>query len=348
MLEKSGAEVTPQWSEHDRRVERWRPNRQALSLMLKANACLAREPIPTDLLDHRPATLPMLLVCGTPRSGTTLTLQILANAFELTYPDNISARIWGAPHVAIATSRSLRDQMGCDSVRYKSQAGISDDVFGPHDYAYFWERFFPFGENAWIPEEAMKCADTARLTDELTAMWRVGGEFPLMFRGIIFTINAEYFSRIFPGALFIDLRRNLVDVGCSVLGMRRQRYGTDQNWWGSAPPEREQLEGRAPLVQVAGQIHHLRRRMDTAISNLPAERTLSLEYEDLCTDIPGSLQRIEDAASKLGIPLVRRRHVELPASFSVQRPDRNSDSWLRMSELFEAYAANPELPFIDR
>jgi hypothetical protein len=50
----------------------------------------------------------IIFVVGTQRSGTTLAMQLLANTLCLTYPDNIVARLWGAPHAGVAISQSLK------------------------------------------------------------------------------------------------------------------------------------------------------------------------------------------------------------------------------------------------
>ncbi|OAN55085.1 hypothetical protein A6A05_00560 [Magnetospirillum moscoviense] len=315
--------------------------------MLATNAALAERPVPEELCRPRPDGVPMLLVCGTPRSGTTMMLQLLANAFRLTYPDNIAARMWGAPHFGIAASRSMRDQVGAGSVGYESVAGISKDIFGPHDFAYFWERFFPFGENAFLTDEAMRRADTGRLLDELAAMWTVGGRAPLLFRGIIFTINADFFATLFSRALFIDMRRDPCDLALSMLKIRRERYGSEQVWWGSSPPERTALEGRRPEVQVAGQIHHLRRRIDAGLAKVAPERVVHLNYENACRDLPATLNTIAAAAAALGIELEAQPDRPIPPSFEPRRPDRSDPRWIDLSRLFAAYQSCPETACID-
>ena len=220
--------VVPKWAEHDRRRGRWRPDRDDLDRLIEMNALLAAQPVPEELCRPFPERIPMLLVGGTPRSGTTLMLQLLANAFGVTYPDNVAARLWGAPYFALAVSRSLKSQIGAaGGVAYESVAGITPDAFGPHDFGYFWERFFPLGENAYVTQEAIIECDEDRLMDELAAMFVAGGRKPILFRGMLHTIYADYFSKLFKDCLFIDMHRDPADIALSMLKMRNERYGRE-------------------------------------------------------------------------------------------------------------------------
>lgn len=349
MVKDPSLSVEPKWAEHDRRLDQWNPDRQDLKLLIEMNAQLASQPVPDYLCHPRPEHLPMLLPCGTTRSGKTLLHQLLANAFELTYPDNVSARLWGAPYHAIAVSNSVREQMGWDgNLRYESVTGFSPDVFGPHEFSYFWSRFFPLGEQAFLTDEDKANCDEDRLLDELAATFKMGGGKPLMFAAMNFTINADYFSRLFKDALFIDMWRNPTDITLSLLRIRQERYGREDVWWGANTPERPNLEKLEPEAQAAGQIHYLRRYMEKGLAEIPTERHISIDYAELCNSPRDQLEKIREAAAGCGITLESRKEFEVPDSFPISGGPApgQEERYERLEKLLENYAENSEAAVI--
>ena len=77
-----------------------------------------------------------IYLCGLPRSGTTLTSQIIARGLDLSYINNLAARFWLAPLQGILFSQAV---IGKEKLNlFKSDYGKSLELHGIHEFMYFW------------------------------------------------------------------------------------------------------------------------------------------------------------------------------------------------------------------
>ena len=92
---------------------------------------------------------PVFFIVGAPRAGTTLLLQTIINHFAIAYINNLVAKFWEAPVIGAAFSQSI---LGTGKpVAYESSGGFTEGILGPHEFGYFWKRFFHYGESNVIP-----------------------------------------------------------------------------------------------------------------------------------------------------------------------------------------------------
>src|SRR4029077_12035871 len=136
--------------------------------------------------------------------------QILATALPLDYIDNIVARFWLKPSVGIALSRQLLGAEKHGGIVYRSRLGVSEGLAGPHEFGYFWSKWFRLDETrthhlddderATIDLEGLKRA----LHDELLAMAPYG----FLFKNMPCGFQARDLAAIHPKSLFIHIRRD--------------------------------------------------------------------------------------------------------------------------------------------
>lgn len=257
-----------------------------------------------------PETGPVF-VCGTQRAGTTLLMQLLAGAFRFTFPDCLVARFWEEPWAGLALSRSLRDpDLPPSPEWFSSDYGVPADPFGPHEFGYFWKKWFPLERAHFFPPGDLAAVNTAGLKRSLAALEHFGGS-PLLFKVVPLSFHADFLGGIFPGSLFIYLERDPFFVAQSSYFARVNRYGDPARWWSLRPPEHDMLSGRNPFEQVAGQALFGRMHIRRSLEKLAGSRVLHIRYEDLCRNPGQTLSALE---SFLG-PVTVRKPAAMPASF---------------------------------
>lgn len=277
------------------------------------------------LLDIEAVTpFPFLFVCGLPRSGTTLLMQLLSNCLDVGYINNLIARFWSVPLYGIVLSKTLlngkndtkNDTKNDKEQDYTSTWGKTKDIDGPHEFSYFWHEWFhphdcPEGMGI-DPEKILSSTDWPGLQKTLLNMAHYFNK-PMLFKGIWPSYFLEKFIELIPDSLFIFITRNEEDVALSLYRTRLKYYENPNTWWSVYPAEYNRLKDLPWYEQIAGQIFYLNALYSRQIEKIDGRNILFVNYNELCDSPPKVLEII-------------RAHVEKNFSYSVdlvrKPPDR--------------------------
>ena len=276
--------------ENRARTDMYRKDEAVERALRELNEILARhEPdVPEDI----PA-LPHLFVIGLPRSGTTLTHQVLTWSLDVGYVTNLVARFWLAPSAGAVVSRAVLGATRDGS--FASDYGKSIDPAGGHEFAYFWQHWLGIREVADLVDFAGD-SERADWPGAAAAVRRLRAAFdkPLVFKTNYAAQFLPAFARTFPMPLFVHVRRDPLEVALSILEARRRYYGDVSTWWATYPPEYDELAARPFAEQIAGQVAGLDRAYSAQIAKAPAELTVEFDYVDLCDDPTAVVETIRD------------------------------------------------------
>jgi hypothetical protein len=249
-----------------------------------------------------------LFLLALPRSGSTLTLQVLVHALAPHYLSNLGGALHRLPYLAGRLSR-----LTCAGARsdFRSRAGRTAGLCGPAEGLAFWSHGFGAGldEARPPPVDADRRAHLVRALRALSTRER---PFVTGFLGHALVIPE--LREAFPGGLFLRLHREPVAVAASLLALRRTRGAPV-----SVRP-RECAGTTDPVEAVAAQVYWLSRRLDSLATD---PRTLHLGYEALCADPRATVDRVVAFAREHGLaPRVRR---SLPDAFPASTPPEDDD-----------------------
>ena len=123
--------------------------------------------------DQQPLHPPVFLV-GCPRAGTTLFMQWLAASRRFAYPSNLASRLFRSPRMGALLHRALLDfdtreeivPAAQQTVSFSSVLGKTKGAVQPHEYWYFWRRFFHFGEIHQLEQADLEAVNAARFAHE--------------------------------------------------------------------------------------------------------------------------------------------------------------------------------------
>ena len=274
---------------------------------------------------------PTLFIFGLPRSGTTLSYQIISQCLDIGYINNLIARFWLAPEYGIALSKLFPN----DNISYDSNYGKTNNIFGPHEFAYFWHNWLNIkSEDDMLSFDGInenikwdKLGDSVRSMQNL---FNSGIVFKTMF-----TANyIENFSKTFNNPIFIYLERDIFDVAISILKAREKYYGDKNKWWATFPPNYKDLKNLSFDKQISGQVTSLKKIYSEVLNKVPKDKVIKISYEKICNNPNFILEKINEVLKKeynQTIPIIR--NAPLNFQFRTRNDNLNKDEKLLIEQL---------------
>lgn len=236
--------------------------------------------------------LPMVFVVGPPRSGTTLTMQWLADSGQFAYPTNLLARFYAAPYtgaqIQLLTQDPEYDFHGELSGPLKhsawdSETGKTSGPLQPHEFSYFWRRFFPLDQARPLTSSEWVHADRAGFAKGWAALETAFGK-PMAAKGILGQYNLVQLARLLPTAVFIHTHRDPFYNVQSLLAARERVYGTRNAWFSVQQPGFERLLTSDPIEQVVDQVMTTNYVLAQSANILGHDRWINQPYRTFCQD----------------------------------------------------------------
>lgn len=235
---------------------------------------------------------PTLLICGTPRSGSTMLMHLLARTGAVRVPTNLHARFWRAPAVGEAVWRQLRDP----AVDFRGELHISDAVADPHplrsdlgkttgidgpsEFWYFWRHHLRFGDPPVLGPDGRAQADVEGFRGHL-GLWERAAGRPLAMKALLASWELPFLAEVLPLGLFIDLRRDAADTEASLLRARRHFFGDEAAWYSFRLPDEVDVARLSPAEQVARQVATIRAAVQHGLARIAPRRVFSMQLEQL-------------------------------------------------------------------
>lgn len=259
------------------------PNPAARSALAMALAGVALAPLDALLARRErrryagatPPVLPIVLVCGPPRSGTTLVARYLIDRLEVAYINNLASLFPNAPLAA-------NDLFGAFPRRapdgYDAFYGRSRGLSGVNDGLFVWDRWLGSDRGA-MPSRLLPGAEES-LPRFFGALQARSG------RPVVNKVNrlfacAALVAPLLPSAIFVCLRRERLMLAQSLLRARDEIVGDRALPYG---PRHEDPCVEDPVEDVCRQVEFYERRIDAQERLLGPERFVVLRYEEFCAE----------------------------------------------------------------
>lgn len=269
----------------------------------------AEERLPHDLPES--PRLPLVFVVGPPRSGTTVTMQWLAHSKQFGYPTNFLSRFYSAPYtgtqIQLLTHDPAFDFHGelsgpRDHATWRSETGKTSGPLEPHEFSYFWRRFFPMDQARELSVQEWESSDLAGFARGWAAMEAAFGK-PMAAKGILGQYNIPQLAKLLPSAIFVHTRREVFFNVQSLLAARERVYGTREAWFSVQPPGYEAARAKNPIEQVVDQVMTTNVALDRAAQTIGTDRWVHQAYQEFCDDPSVTYQGLRRAFDAQGYEL---------------------------------------------
>ena len=227
-------------------------------------------------------------IVGCARSGSTLLYQYLASTGYFAYPTNVISRFYYAPYIGARIQQLLFDYdykketfPEKDSTSYSSDYGKTFGPYEPHEFWYFWNRFFAFKTVQKLSKREIDNVDWETLLKELHALETVFDK-PLLLK----TMNLNWHildlkSRI-EDIHFIYIKRDILYNAQSLILARRKIYGNDKQWYSFKPPNYNSLKNLTAQEQVIEQVTVNNQAIEKQLKELDQANYTKVNYSDFC------------------------------------------------------------------
>ncbi|MFB5621864.1 MAG: sulfotransferase [Candidatus Nitrosomaritimum yanchengensis] len=271
------------------RQKQFRRNQELETLLYELNNLL--EPVENGILrNHSAPQLPLILIVGSARSGSTLAMQWLASTGNFAYPTNLLSRFYAAPYIGAKIQEMLtnpkynfRDEFKDfdSSISFDSALGKTRGILAPNEFFYFWRRFFHYEDIQYLDESSLSKIDVSRFRAELAAIESVF-EKPLAMKGLFINWNISFIHKVLPNTIFLHVKRDPLYNAQSLIEAREHFYGDRNAWYSFKPLEFPTLKDLTPYEQVAGQVYYTNRAIENELSKIDKKNWMQIKYEQFC------------------------------------------------------------------
>ncbi len=262
----------------------------------------------------RPPSLPLILIVGSSRAGTTLVYQVLARYLPVTYFTNLSSLF---PRAPLTASRLFLRGAPRARMSFHNYYGNTTGLAGPNDGFHIWNRWL--GADRYQAPETV--ADPA-IVDmrRFFAAWTQAFGRPMLNKNNRNADCVALLGRALPEAVFVVVRRNPVDVARSLLVAREHIQGDKRRKWGVR--SRDEAVQTEPLGYVDGvcqQIIEVEQRLGEGCRTVAPERVINIKYERFCECPAGAMSEISARVWGVPIELPDLRGLALKARSTIGR-----------------------------
>jgi hypothetical protein len=204
------------------------------------------------------------------------------------------ARFYKAPLVGAWLQKQLIPEEIHDLRKYESNHGVTTEIFGPHEFGFFWSRHLPVADDCHEP--VIKGADLSSAFSELDQkLNNISQVFnaPVLYKSVV----APFFLQELIGntdIFFVPIFRKKDDVIKSILKVREERLGCKTKWWSVRPKGWEQTLCKLPVEQVEWQYNQIIKALQNGLRGNKT-RFIKVSFEDLIQNPDLNLENVMNA-----------------------------------------------------
>lgn len=249
---------------------------------------------------------PPVFIIGLPRSGTTLTYQLITNYFEVTYINNFINRHSKAPFISLLLSKIIikNTQHNC----FTSDYGYTKHPNAPSEAGKLWFRLLEINKTKGHNREINVKAKNVFAT--FIKVWTRVNKKPMVIKNLRFGQRIELIDECFPDSLFVVIKRDVFFNLQSIIVAKDEMIKSLRSW--CIDQDCLMIDDKYKLTyKIMKQIQEM---YEESLKNISSDRILELHYEDICSDSKDVLQQIHGFMNR-NIPNFKLEHIPHELNF---------------------------------
>ena len=243
-----------------------------------------------------PNQMPIVLVVGAPRSGTTLVYQTLARYLDVSCLTNGASMF---PRSPIMAARMLDWLPRRESADFQNFYGQTARLHGPNDGFCLWNKWL--GDDRYVPRTDLNESEQQTMRQFFFAWSQAFGK-PFLNKNNRNTGCLDLLSRTLPTASFVVVRRNPLLVAQSLINARQQVQGDKSVGWGLHSHSSDiATDPLCYIDDVCDQILQIDAQLDEQLQHIPVDRIVEVTYESFCEDPATVLRWITEKIGGVGL-----------------------------------------------
>ncbi len=256
------------------------------------------------------ARWPHVFILGAPRSSTSLFYEVMATSYHFSAFSNLAHRFYKTP---VAASRLGRRLIEGHSGAWCSDYGHIRGWSAPNEGGWIWQRWLDDGD--WTDETALPKLPASEMRTTLAAMSRAF-DAPFLNKNVMHSNRMRLLDAVFPGCLFIEVRRDVHDTARSIIRAQRHHKGPvvqGDDWWSVRPSN----VGGVDLVERAcRQVLGVAADIARDSAHLGRKCLHVVDFDALCDNPADMLADVAQFLDRRGVPM----HPRQPAPPGFVRP----------------------------
>jgi len=226
--------------------------------------------------------LPLIFVCGPPRSGTTVVSQVLIKHLPVYYFNNLTSIFPNSPIISNKIFGRFFNKSN-QNISFNSLYGRTSQLWEPNDALYLWDRWTGTARNE-IPE-------SLKSKDKIQGFFAAVNEFsglPLVNKVNRLNTFADKVAQVLDNAYFVCLDRNPVYLAQSELIASRFIHSDEKTSYGVKFDADEKAKGEQQsldsIEKGCNQVIQHKKMMLKQQNIVGIERFMIVPYEDFCAN----------------------------------------------------------------
>jgi hypothetical protein len=235
--------------------------------------------------------LPLLFICGAPRTGTTLVEQVLIEHLPFAFINNLTAVF---PRAPLTANWIFRPAARPPKTSYSSFYGRTRGFSAPNDGLHLWDRWF--GTDRTTVRTSLTAEEQSNMRRFFGAMEQFFGK-PILMKNNSLNTCATVVADVLDSAFFICMTRDPLFLAQAQLMARLHIHGRADVPYGLRG---QPNTGSGVVEDVCRQVLFHSRAGQEQQTRLGPDRFWIIRYEEFCLN-PSAL--VNDVAAKvLGQP----------------------------------------------
>src|SRR4030095_3760 len=232
--------------------------------------------------------LPLIIVCGAPRSGTSLIAQVLIAHLPVSYFNNLTSVF---PRSPIVANLLFGNPIGPKQLNYMSYYGKSTHFSGPNDALYIWDRWLG-NDRRSIPSTLSHSAKEQ--LSQFFGAYEQAFERPIIGKNNSLNTCAHLIAEVLDNAYFLCLSRHSEYLAQSLLKARTDIHGNPHTAYGAYASKNPQ-NGKSDYIEdVCEQVLFYEQKIKEQQRIIGAERFWIVSYENFCEKPEQLVKRVSE------------------------------------------------------
>lgn len=266
---------------------------------------------PKRKLNH----FPIIFIVAPPRSGSTLTYQIVNRGTNSIYISNLWNLLYAIPYIGGRfVKKNYRNNI------FSSDKGLVQGVNGESEGMRFWS--FWIGQDLEEKENKVSVGRLKYIKSVFSTL--INKRTPLIsgYLGNIFVL--DFLRNVFPGSVFIYLKRDELSNIYSMIKTYKEFEKNRNNfkWMSVKPKGWEEKIDEDVVEKVIWQYKSIKKKIESSISE---KDTLIVNYDEICNNPHNFLKNLKQFVSQHNIDLDLKLE-SVPSTFISKNIEREKDN----------------------
>lgn len=238
-----------------------------------------------------------IFIVGAPRTGSTLLFELLISTYRTSYITNLSALLYKSPVLATKLVKSLGL---VHTFSGTSKYGYIQGLSAPSEAGVLFNHWFGNDESVKQDKHNLLPAHVVRMTADSMCCLMKG---PFIVKNLNNSMRLERINQIFPNAIYIYIKRDVIYTAQSIILARRKLFRNDDGWFSVKPQNYETLLELDPFEQVISQIVSIENYITQVLNERQIKNVIEIWYENMCSDWHRVLKKTAELCANYGVGL---------------------------------------------